>query len=279
MLKKLSLVSLLTASLLADITTVVPYAGLLNYSSESIRDNGYFSGLYASNASWTNKFEIGAEYTTFQYKNRAITPLVQRDFTIAYTRYFTEKYNLKGAYHLISSSDDATDGGNIYLLNFTTNPSKKLDISLEAAYSSYKDSFNVLQGRTSVGRVFGDYNSMLGSFHVQGAYKYIKPSTATINNLKSSYDSFHMEVINYNGDFTTTLSTWTGSEVYAVTNGGFSVDNLADEKKGAVALAVRYAFTPAMGLTLNGKLLNMREAGATVDSSSSVLGATFDYSY
>ncbi|MBI4870692.1 MAG: hypothetical protein HY814_03905, partial [Candidatus Riflebacteria bacterium] len=79
--------------------------------------------------------------------------------------------------------------------------------------------------------------------------------------------------------WTSSLQVWSGSQAFAVRDGGFVVFNLAEEHTGGAGATLRYALRPDWSVAAQASLERFRELGRTTrseaDGLSLVVGHTF----
>ena len=244
-MKKLVLSGLLFGSFAMALTTYnfMPYAGHLNYSGNTNKDNGYVGGIYISAFESPWKTEIDLEHTEIKYKDSS-PRLKQSDATLLIHYY--EGYDLayKMGVHYIDSRDTLTDNSKIYMAGILYYKTLRYNLGVDFYYSDYSnqdDSPKIYQASPKLGFNFGNYYSMLGSFYFETKFDYIKPGhNQAKNNLEDSYKSYEFTLNNYNGAFTTSLNVWNGHRIFAVENDGFIVNNISDEQTGGFKVSENY---------------------------------------
>ena len=257
-----------TLALAKTSITAMPYSAYIDYSG-STKDKAYVVGMYSSFYNLSNKLELGLENITINY-NDGSKDLDQDDFTAVYTRYIAKNYYLKGGLHYISSDDKPTDEGLVGIIGINYYKYLKYNLGLDVYYSKYKNynpkELKVLQVKPYAGFNFGNYNSKLGSFYLEAEYNYIKPTDASLFGLKKSYNSFGLNLTNYNGKFTTSIGGWAGKKVFAIDNGGFTVYNLGEVYKAGANASIDYAFRPTTHLKLKYSYAKFEEGNKNAHS-------------
>jgi hypothetical protein len=245
-MKKLVLAGLLGLGSLVMAQTyysALPYAGVINYSGDTAKDNGYVGGVYFSAFKSPYKVELDAEHTQIKYKDNTPT-LNQSDFTGIFHYYQGYNLDYKLGIHYISSDDKLTDKAKIFTAGILYYKTLKYNTGIDLYYSDYSNlstSPKLWQISPKAGINFGNYYSKIGSFYAEAKIDYIHPSkNKDENNLKSSYTSGEFSLSNYKGAFTTKLSGWIGKRVFAVDNGGFIVNNLTSEQKFGAKVSESY---------------------------------------
>lgn len=281
-MKKLLLAGLLFGSVAMAQQTyydVLPYAGYINYSGDTIKDKGMVGGVYLSAFQSPWKTEIDAEHTEIKYKDN--TPkLTQTDLTLKVNYY--EGYNL--AYnlgvHYIDTSDALTDKSLIYMAGISYYKTLQYNAGVDLYYSDYshlKISPTIYQVSPKAGINFGDYNSAIGSFYFETKVDYIRiGKNRRENYLKTSYTSVELTLNNYNGNFTTSISGWGGKRSYAVENGGFIVNNLGNEQTGGFKVSEEYKIDQIQNIKLEYSYTKFKDYG---DAKSNTILASYSYSF
>ncbi|WP_200762278.1 hypothetical protein [Nitrosophilus alvini] len=304
-MKKIASLSLIAiAALAGENISVVPFAGYLDYGSKSVKDNGYFGGVYVSKEFDLQKVELQYEYLKVKYKNDE-PDLEQNDFTAVYTNYFDDNYLARAGLHFIDSDDYLTDGGYILFGGLKYFQAFDFDAGIDVFYTHY-DNFDPSLGVWQFSPSFGKYikGCSYGDFYVEGKYNYItfKSSkiTQTVVNQSSgmsamgkksthiiqrseeytdSYNSFEFNLANYYGKFTTKASVWIGKQAFGVRDGGFTVYNLAEIHKGGAALQTRYSYSKELGLSAGIYYEKFTDTENGEDSYMTTLGASLDYRF
>jgi hypothetical protein len=280
-MKKLVLAGLLGLGSLVMAQTyysALPYAGAINYSGTTTKDNGYVGGIYLSAFQSPYKTELDIEHTRIKYKDN--THLNQTDFT-ALIHYY-QGYNLDykiGIHHIISD-DSLTDRANIYLAGILFYKTLKYNSGVDIYYSDYSNtstSPKVWQLTPKAGINFGNYYSKIGSFYAEAKIDYIHPTThKNENNLKNSYTSAELSLANYNGAFTTKISGWIGKRAFEVDNGGFIVNNLSSTQKNGVKFSESYKINKQSNIKVEYSYTKFVEYG---NAHSNTYLASYNYNF
>ena len=279
-MKKLLLAGLVCASAIAATSyNVLPYAGYIDYSGTTTKDNGYVGGVYLSAFKSPWKTEVDAEHTKIYYKN-SIPTLKQSDFTLKINYYqgYNLAYNL--GFHYINSTDNLTDSGKVFMGGILYYQTLKYNAGIDIYYSDYSNlstSPKIYQISPKAGINFGDYNSKIGSFYAEVKVDYIKPShNKSENNLKNSYTSIELTLNNYNGNFTTGINGWIGKRSFAVENGGFIVNNIGNEQTGGIKVSESYKIDKVQSVKAEYSYTKFKENG---NSHSQTLLASYSYNF
>jgi len=294
MMKKSILVGLLSLSVLSAQSDVSVYGGGIDYSS-SIKDDGLFAGIYFQNTSEKNKFELNYERTEISYDSSTlIGDLEQNDFTAVWTHYLNNNYLFRVGGHYIDSNDKYTDEGYTAFAGVKYYQGYDFDMGFDAYYSDYKNyiladgskGLSIIQLEPSIGFSFGNYQSTFGSFYLKTFYTYINPDEGKNGLLRDDYHSGGLQLKQFIGKWTNEAGGWVGKQVFGVRNGGFTVFNLAEERKGGFNLSSQYAFNKNTSIKLQYSYEKFDEASinssglsVTTDASTNVLSLLLNYSF
>jgi len=278
---------LLTGTLFAEVTTLLPYAAKLNYDSsptKSTKDNGTIAGMYFSYGNLDYLFELDYAKTNIKYKNTAASDLSQDDITVAYSLY-AEKYFFKLGLHHVNTTDVDLGDGNTVILTFGENRwdgYDKYSYAIETFYSTYKDGFDDLNVAKSIGilQVSPSFTfskainlNTRNNFHIQANW------INTSDYLKNNYYSYEVQDTLYYKSFFVNAKFYGGQMISGVKDGGNTVFNTKDVLKSGYGMKVGYYFTPSSLISLGYEVNNYREFGSTEDGSYSVALLTYSYSF
>jgi len=295
-MKKVILGSVLAvSSIFAEVVTVLPYAGLVDYdssSSKSAKDKATLLGMHATIGTLEYLVEVDYSHLTTEYKDSSIEDLSQDDITLAYGKYY-DNFMFRIGDHYINTNDDILGDGNIVMATlggYKWDKNDKYSYGVESFYSLYSDgqdendplstnkSINILQ--------FTPYFSF---------YKYFDKDKTNTLTLKlnyeiapdyedDSYTSFEIaDTFGYKSFFTT-LKYYGGEMRTGVRDSGFTVFNTLDLIKDGVDIKLGYYITPNATVSLSYAKNNSEEydivSQAMLDEGSySVTVATFSYTY
>ena len=280
-MKKLLLSGLFLGSLAIAQTNynVLPYAGYIDYSGETTKDNGSVVGVYLSALESSWKTELDVEHTIISYNDNT-SDLKQNDFTLLVHYYEGYNFDYKLGIHYIDSTDKVTDTGKIFMAGILYYETLKYNVGIDIYYSDYTNqstSPRLYQVSPKVGFNFGDYNSAIGSFYTEAKVDYIKVGhNREDNDLKNNYTSFELTLNNYNGAFTTSLNGWIGKRSYAIENGGFIVNNIGNEQTGGFKVSESYAINKISSAKLEYAYTTFKDTG---DAKSNTFLASYSYSF
>ena len=293
-MKKLLLVTmLLTSYLLAEVVTLLPYAGAVRYDSDAAKSIKKSSTLYGIHSSvGTLSYLLEFDYSKFQTKYRqdtsvgAIGDLNQDDITLAYGYYFTN-FMLRGGIHVISTNDIllgkavvgfASLGGYNYV------GYDKYSYGVEAYYSNYINGYD--EGSSLVKKNIGiaqytPYFTAYNALNLNWGNSLILKLNYQIakNYIQDSYLSYDLSDTLYYKSLFLTLRGYGGEMRSGVKDSGFTVANTLDLMKSGYGTKIGYYFTPSAILSLSYDLNNYREIYLTEDGTNSVATASFSYGF
>jgi len=279
-MRKLLLAGILSVSAMAATSyTTSIYGGYIDYSGTTTKDEGSVGGIYLSAFESPWKVELDAEHTNIKYKS-SIPKLKQTDLTakINYYQGYNLAYNI--GFHYIDTTDKPTDEAKIYMAGILYYKTLKYNAGVDIYYSDYSNlstSPKLYQISPKAGFNFGNYSSAIGSFYAEAKIDYIAVSkNKDENNLKNSYTSVELTLNNYNGNFTTSISGWSGKRVYAVENNGFVVNNLNNEQKYGFKISENYKIDKAQSVKIEYAHTKFEDNG---DSKSNNIIANYSYSF
>ena len=296
-MKKLILAGLSIASIaMADVKTVIPYGGYIEYdSSRSSKDNSKFGGIYTSVGNLSYLFELAYSYIDTKYKNSTQENLRQHDITMKYGKYYKD-FTWNIGLHFINNNEKESyrDLGDGYVAIFGIDRYKwygydKLTYGVDVYFSRYADAHN---DKSSANTTTID----LWQFTPQIIYsKAINLNTRNTIVLKgnyikaddykdTSYTSYEVsDTIGYKRFFTT-LKFNGGEMKSGVKDGGFTVYNTKDLLKNAYSIKLGYYFTKKLEADVSYTSNHYQEYDAAnlrllPEGSSSIAVISMRYSY
>jgi|FLOH01.1.fsa_nt_gi hypothetical protein len=298
-MKKLILASLVMASaVMADVTTVTPYAGMIGYDSStasSLKDDAKFTGLYTSVGNLSYLFELAYGYTDINYKSATQENLKQHDITMKYGKYY-EHFTWNAGLHYINNNEkntfkDLSDGyiAIIGVDGYTWFGYNKLTYGVDMYYSLYTDAHNdtSLASTTKVD-VIQFSPKLMHSKMINANTKntiVLKANFIKANDYKdSSYTSYEIsDTLGYKSFFTTL--TYNGGKMRSgVKDGGFTVYNTKDLLRNAYSAKLGYYFTPKLEADVSYTKNNYEEYDAATlnllpEGSSDIAVISMSYSF
>lgn len=262
----------------------VIYGTPLIYNNSSVKDNGYFTGVYFSykTLNLLNLFETAIDHTYIKYKDN--THLNQNDFTFAYTNYMIREIKLKVGAHYISSDDKNTDKGFVIFGEITKYRLYQWNYGLEMYFSRYKDyptiknkGLNVYQINPKFGFYLGNYYKG-GRYYIQIKPYYIHLSEDLTGVNKNSFSTEGL-LSYFIKNWTISLKGYVGDQAFPVRDGGFTVYNLSEKRKYGFGGSVKYILSRNFSLTLSAFRDYFNDIGTNKTASTTtailILGASF----
>ncbi len=244
-------------------TYVLPYFSFTNYSSTFQKEYALTSGLYGYYGyGLKHSFEGDVSYTAIHYAN--LTQVInnqifsspsfninQADVTFIYTNYQLTNLNWRAGAHAIFSDDALTNNGFILFSGLKRYRSNYYNVAIDvygSFYNDYSPNLKVLQVDGTFGFYFGNYFTT-GSFYAETKGSYIELSE-NVGFGSKQFPSVKQSLFFYRKKFTLEAFLWTGFQVFAVTNNGFIVFNLAEKHLGALGGSIKYEFNNKASLKL-----------------------------
>ncbi len=219
------------------------YGTYLNYNNSDIKDNGYALTGYGSFWNNIHTIELGIAQTHINYKS-SFNDLDQTDFTASYSNYgqIYNNLSLKLGFHYISSDDDLTDNGKIYIADITYYIPYIRNYGIEVAYSNYNEVYDldIIQISPHLGLFLPKFKNIY--LELRGYYIHPDKEEKIGLNIKNFYSIEGSATYTF-GKVISKLSVWAGQQVFAVKKGGFVVYNLSEKYKGGVNLNIDYKWS------------------------------------
>ena len=266
-MKKL-IFSALAASAIAsaDVATVLPYYGTINYDNateKSLKDSSKFGGVYTSVGNLGYLLEFAYNYLDTTYKESIGIPhLKQHDLTLVYSKYY-EKYMFKGGIHYINNNEDVTfrdlGSGFTGILGvgaYTFTEKSKITYGLDLYYSRYRsahDETSIANTTTISLWQFTPYFEYGTTISPVLSNKFsVKANVITTNDYQdSNYLSFDIsDTVTYHGAYLT-LGYLGGDMKSGVRDNGFSVYNTKDLYSRSYQAKIGYYFTPKLNVSVS----------------------------
>jgi len=241
----------------------LPYFSFTRYSNTFQKDFAVTGGLYGYYGyGLKHSFESDLSYTAIhfdnlsqmingQHFNSPAFTINQADITFIYTNYQLTNLNWRAGAHAIFTDDALTNNGFIIFSGLKRYRSNYYSAAVDvygSFYNAYSPNLNVLQVDGTFGFYFGNYFTT-GSFFAETKGSYIELSD-DIGFGKTQFPSVKQSLFYYRKNFTLEAFLWTGFRVFAVTNSGFVVFNLAEKHLGALGGSLKYALNNKASLKL-----------------------------
>jgi hypothetical protein len=273
--------------LMADVATILPYGGTIDYgndSGKSAKNRATLLGVHASvgDASYLVEFDYAHIGTT--YKDSAITDLSQNDITLVYGKYYKNFMFRVGA-HYINTNDPQLENGIVAITSlggYQFYGYDKLSYGVEGYYSYYNKGQDELGNRKKIGiyqftpyiSFYKSINANWGNtFALKGNYQ---KSGDYVDDTSSSYEV--SDTIFYKSLFTT-LKYFGGEMRTGVKDAGMTVFNTLDLYKSGYDFKVGYIISPKLVISASYGKNRYVEYGFTDENTNSVAVASLSYSF
>lgn len=230
----------------------------INYSDSLLKDDAKVTGAYLYYGVGAEKsYELGIDFTDITYIPN--TDYSQRDLTLAYTSYKPKK-NLRYGAHFISSSTDTNDGFTLFV-GGTKFPDPDRSLQINAYYSSYDNStpgIKVIQLSPAYGRTYKRENGnsvlSLTSLH------YIKLNE-NVGIEGDDFISIEQSVTYQQENYSVTFRGWTGEQMFAAANGGFTIYNKPELNEAGYGIAINFKASEEYNVTLGADVERFKDTG------------------
>ena len=301
-MKKIILGSLLCANvLMAEVATITPYGGYVDYGSDldkSYKDHAQFYG--ASMTYGDLSYLIEADYMHFATKYKSdydIRDMNQDDTLLVFGKYYSN-FMFRVGIHYISTNDVQLDDGYIGILTLGgykfLEKGSKFSYGLNTYYSYYEDGHDeksdAMNDKTkSIGIL--QFSPYLSYYNISGDWSNtaeLKGHFEFANDYdKSDYSSFELKDTVFYKSFYTSLKYYNGEMRTGVKNGGSVVYNTLDLMKNGYEVGMGYYFTKDVSLNAKYSQNTMREYDSAntqtrefdKDNTNSVYVVSLSYSY
>jgi hypothetical protein len=299
-MKKLLMGTLLiSAAAYADVATVLPYYGQVNYDNapeKSLKDTSKFGGVYTSVGNLGYLFEFAYNYFDTDYKDTVpASNLKQHDLTMVYSKYYPH-YMIKGGLHYINNNEKVTfrdlgDGlvGIVGVAGYTIDSTSKTTYGLDIYYSRYSSAHNdtTKTYTTSVDLwQFTPYIEYGHTFSENVGNKVgLKVNMIRANDYKDdSYVSYELsDTLTYKNAYLT-LSYMGGDMKSGVRDNGFSVYNTKDLYSDSYSAKLGYNMTKNLNASINYTVNDYQEFNAATlqllpEGKNTIIYAALSYTF
>ena len=266
-MKKILLGSILvSAVLMADVSTFTPYFGTINYDNsndKSLKDDAKFGGFYASSGNLDHLWEFSYTYLKIKYKDALnINDLKQNDATVIYGSYY-ENFMYKLGFHYIDNNEDESfrDLGSGYvgivgIAGYNWFDKNKLTYGLDTYFSFYRHAHNetsLLNTQHINVSQFTPYITYTNVISLKSSNTFtLKANIISASDyLDSSYFSYEISDTFVYNKFYTTVKYSGGKMKSGVTDGGFTVFNTKDLMKDSYSAKIGYYFKPNLSVDIS----------------------------
>ena len=282
-IKIIFLVILSVISLNAEVVTVVPYSGILDYDSNSIKSSGTINGVYVSSGTLSYLTEFSYTSTDVKYK-QSTDDLKQNEFTFVYNRYF-KTHSFKVGIHSNSTTDDTLQNGSTLILGM-----QKWKYKGYSKFTYGLDYYNSFYGN---GQDLNDNNATVTVIQFTPYFSYYKPyrrfsslisgkvNFETINAYKddSTYTSYELKDKFFYKKGYLELGYFGGRLRTGIKDGGMTVYNSKDIITQILSVKAGYYINRRLNTSLSYSLSNYDEYNNADDLSNSVLVMTLSYTF
>ena len=278
---------LITTSLLADITSIIPYGAKITYDSNSAKSSKYegtIGGVYISHGNLGYLVELDISTTDITYKDNEIAKLKQYDYTISYSKYFP-KYFLKGGLHHISTTDTNLGDGNTLIMaigGYNWRGYDKYSYGIEGFYTQYKnghDENNVAKTikitQLSPNFIFSKAININTRNNIYFKINYIIASDYE----SKQYISYEVADTLYYKKFFINIKAYGGKMKSGVKDGGNTVYNTKDLLKNGYGVKIGYFIKPNLTIDASYGVNTFKEFGKTQDGQNKVAAMSLNYSF
>jgi len=287
-MKKITLgIALCATVLLADVATVLPYGGTIDYGNDagkSAKNRATLLGVHATVGDLNYLVEFDYAHIGTTYKNSTITDLSQNDITLVYGKYYKNFMFRVGA-HYISTNDPQLDNGIVGIMSlggYKIYGYDKLSYGLEGYYSYYNKGQDELGNRKSIGIIqltpyvsfYKSINANWGNtFVAKGNYQKYR------DYVDSSSNSYEVSDTIFYKSLFTTLKYFGGEMRTGVKDSGMTVFNTLDLYKSGYDFKVGYTISPALVVSVSYGKNHYIEYGFTDENTNSVAIASLSYKF
>jgi hypothetical protein len=293
---------LLAGSIMADVTTILPYIGQITYdsnSAKSAKNRANIYGVHASRGDLSYLVQVDISHISTLYKNADFTQLSksnkkfkdvnstqlsQNDITLSYAKYYTN-FMFKLGNHYISSNDEELGDGNVLMASttaYTYLGSNKVTAGVEGYYSHYNKGHDenytakpitIFQVTPFVSFYYSINENWGNTLILKVNYQ------TTTDYLDKNYLSNELSDTIYYRSLFVTLGTYTGTMRTGVKDEGLTVFNTLDLMKVGYNMSVGYYLAKNAVISLRYEQNLYREYGFAQDGVRSFGMASFSYSF
>lgn len=292
-MKKIILGAALASScLLAEVVTLLPYGGMIDYgsdSSKSFKDKATIFGAHVTVGDLSYLIEADYAHIDTKYKDSNIENLKQDDMSLVYGGYYTNFMYRIGA-HYISTNDDQLKDGIVAIASlggYNYFDYDKLSYGLEGYYSHYDKGHNENYTEKSIAIIqVTPYLSYYKSINVNwGNTLSLKMNYQLAGDyIQDTYSSYEISDTIFYKSFFTTLQVYTGEARTLVQDSGMTVFNTLDLMKNGYKVQLGYYITKDALISASYGMNEYREfdqtfSTITQDNINSIALVSLSYSF
>jgi hypothetical protein len=282
-IKFILLVLISVLSLHAEVVSIVPYSGVLNYDSNSIKSSGTINGVYVNSGTLSYLTEFSYTSTDVKYK-QSTDNLVQDEFTFIYNRYF-KTHALKIGLHTNSTTDTTLENGSTFILGMKKwkwYGYSKFTYGLDYYSTFYGNGENLDGNKTKVTVTqFTPYFSYYKPYRKFTSLISGKVNFETINAYTNdtSYTSYELKDKFFYKKGYLELGYFGGKLRTGIKDGGMTVYNSKDIITQALSAKVGYYINTKLNTSLSYTSSTYDEYKNADDLTSSAIVMTLSYTY
>jgi len=288
-MKKIILGTALVASaLMAEVVTLTPYGGTIDYGNDatkSFKDKATLLGAHMSIGTLGYLVEADYSHIKTKYIDPTIPNLQQDDITLAYSKYYTNAMFKVGAHYINTNDKQLDDGiiGIIALGGYKYFGYDKLSYGLEGYYSYYKNGHDENYLRVKKINIFQEtpYISYYKSINTNwGNTISFKANFQQANDyVKKSYTSYELSDTLFYKSLFATLTYYNGEMKTGIKDGGMTVFNTLDLMKNGYSAKLGYYFKKNIVANISYTQNTYTEYTFLRDNTNDVAIASVSYSF
>jgi hypothetical protein len=259
-MKKIIFASIFSiTTIFADVITVLPYRGIVNYgndSTKSVKDRASLYGIHANIGNLSYLFEADYSHIVTQYKDKKLMDLTQDDLTLTYAKY-SKKGMFKYGAHLISTTDNELGNGIVGILtleDYRFFGYDKVEYGLNSFYSFYKKGHNEEYEPSAIS-IFqvSPYMTLYKAINLNWGNKFYIGANLQLADkyIQKEYSSYEISDTILYKSFFVTFSYYNGEMRTGVKDAGYTVFNTLDMMKDGLAVKLGYYIKKNMLLNLS----------------------------
>lgn len=248
---------------------LMPYVGGIQYSGTVAKERSTLAGLYAYyGIGMEHSIEGDVSWTRIDYDSTTLSRINQYDTTLIYSNYGVLDWKWRLGGHLVTSSDEPTEGS-VFWGGFSNYEPSRFSRGVDlyvSRYGNYAPALNIQQ----VTGAWGFYlKNMPGTYlNVQGHYIHLSDD---IGFDQQDFGSGELTLIQPIKNWTLSVFGWAGEQVFAVQKEGFAVYNLPEKHQGAYGGSLRCQIATASSIKLEFIQKHFKELAATGSARASQL--------
>ncbi len=288
-MKKLLLgTTLIASALMAEVTTITPYGGTIDYGNDatkSFKDKATLVGAHMSIGTLEYLLEVDYSRITTKYLDSTTPDLKQDDITLAYSKY-NAKTMFKVGVHYINTNDKQLEDGIIGIValgGYKYFGYDKLSYGVEGYYSYYKNGHDENYVEVKKINIFQEtpYISYYKSIDINWGNTFVLKGNfqQAQDYVKTSYSSFEISDTIFYKSFFTTLKYYNGEMRTGVKDSGMTAYNTLDLMKSGYDIKLGYYISKSTVVSVSYAQNTYTEYGLVTDNTNSIAIASLNYSF